>query len=259
MAAAAAIAGHFCDVANGPRAAGSRDEAIDGTGLLIVLAAIAVAGCNTVQGIGKDIEKGGEAIQAGRLPSKDCHGKISARRTRGAARPRQRRHRRDHPEAVPEVDQAFGLWSQPVRRMALSGCRRAGQDNSQRPQNPTFVLNQPRYPGRTDPADARELRLRQLARARALGARGLRLPRADWAESFADIFFNNCFKNGILPIVLPPTRSIPVRASRRGDAGYRLVVDLEAQPSAVPMARCSAFDVDPFRRECLLNGWTTSA
>ena len=94
-----------------------------------------------------------------------------------------------------------------------------GMDNAKRQLNPDFVLNQPHYQRRVDPARAQELRLRLLARARAVGAAGLRLPGGHRAQSFADIFFNNCFKNGLLPIVLARARSIACSTrSRRSPA-----------------------------------------
>lgn len=75
------------------------------------------------------------------------------------------------------------------------------------------------------------------------------------APSFADIFFNNCFKNGILPIRLPHDRveRLMALAEREGDA--RFTVDLAARTITCPDGTTEPFEVDPFRRECLLNGW----
>jgi 3-isopropylmalate/(R)-2-methylmalate dehydratase small subunit len=81
------------------------------------------------------------------------------------------------------------------------------------------VLNQPRYQGRVGAAGARELRLRLEPRARALGAGAVRFSRLI-APSYADIFFNNCFKNGLLPIVLPEAGGRP--PVRRGGGVPRL-------------------------------------
>jgi 3-isopropylmalate/(R)-2-methylmalate dehydratase small subunit len=145
-----------------------------------------------------------------------------------------------------------GFGPNAVRRMALPGRRPAGQDNSQRAAEPGLRAQPAALPGRADPAHARELRLRQLARARALGAARFRLPRRD-RPSFADIFFNNCFKNGILPIVLPATEVDALFALVETTPGCRF--DLEAQQVVCPDGRTLAFVVDPFRRECLLNGW----
>jgi 3-isopropylmalate/(R)-2-methylmalate dehydratase small subunit len=129
-----------------------------------------------------------------------------------------------------------------------------GIDNSQRPQNPDFVLNQPRYRGA------------QILLTRKNFGCGSSREHAPWAlldfgfravigDSFADIFFNNCFKNGILPIVLPATEVDALFALVEATPGYRLLVDLEAQQVVCPDGRTLAFVVDPFRRECLLNGW----
>ena len=98
-------------------------------------------------------------------------------RTRRAARPRERRHRRDHPEAVPEVDQAVGLRPQPVRRMALPRSGRARHRQREAAAQSEVRAERGTLPGRIDPARAAQLRLRQLARARAVGARRLRLSR----------------------------------------------------------------------------------
>ncbi len=129
-----------------------------------------------------------------------------------------------------------------------------GKDNSQRPLNPDFVLNQPRYQG------AQILLTRQ-----NLGC-GSSREHAPWAlldfglraligESFADIFFNNCFKNGILPIVLPAAEVDALFALVEATPGCRLLVDLEQQQVLGPDGQALPFAVDAFRRECLLNGW----
>ena len=75
------------------------------------------------------------------------------------------------------------------------------------------------------------------------------------AESFADIFFNNCFKNGILPVILPAAEIDALFALVEATPGCHLVVDLEQQVVLRPDGRSLPFAVDPFRRECLLNGW----
>jgi len=74
------------------------------------------------------------------------------------------------------------------------------------------------------------------------------------APSFADIFFNNCFKNGILPIVLPETEIAMLMEDAERGANATLTVDLEAQEIRGPNGGVIAFDVDPFRKYCLLNG-----
>ena len=129
-----------------------------------------------------------------------------------------------------------------------------GQDNSKRPLNPDFVLNQPRFQGAT------------ILLARKNFGCGSSREHAPWAleqygfraviaPSFADIFFNNCFKNGLLPIVLSETQIDHLFNEVRVFPGYRLIVDLERQ-----LVRTSndsvayPFEVDAFRKYCLLNG-----
>jgi 3-isopropylmalate/(R)-2-methylmalate dehydratase small subunit len=75
------------------------------------------------------------------------------------------------------------------------------------------------------------------------------------AESFADIFFNNCFKNGILPIVLPKAEMDALFAQVELSPGYRLAIDLPAQTVTRPDGHAVGFQVDGFRKECLINGW----
>src|SRR5208283_1688953 len=78
--------------------------------------------------------------------------------------------------------------------------------------------------------------------------------RALLAPSFADIFFNNCFKNGLLPVVLPESEIDQMFAQVAGYPGYRLRVDLEAQIVTRPDGKSLKFEIDPFRKYCLLNG-----
>lgn len=129
-----------------------------------------------------------------------------------------------------------------------------GQDCSTRPQNPDFVLNQPRYKGA------------QILLTRDNFGCGSSREHAPWAledygfrvligPSFADIFFNNCFKNGLLPIVLPAAEVDALFAQCAAIDGYRLKVDLPAQTITRPDGVVIAFDVDAFRKECLINGW----
>jgi len=129
-----------------------------------------------------------------------------------------------------------------------------GRDNSQRPRNPNFVLNQQRYQGA------------QILLTRKNFGCGSSREHAPWAlldfgfvvviaESFADIFFNNCFKNGILPIVLPATEIDALFAQVEAAPGYKLTVDLEQQVVVRPDGKALPFAVDAFRKECLLNGW----
>ncbi len=128
-----------------------------------------------------------------------------------------------------------------------------GMDNSQRPLNPDFVLNQPRYQGAN------------ILLARENFGCGSSREHAPWAledygfrviiaPSFADIFFNNCFKNGILPIVLDEAKVDQLFQEVAAMEGYQLGVDLEAQTITTPGGEVIGFEVDPFRKHCLLNG-----
>jgi 3-isopropylmalate/(R)-2-methylmalate dehydratase small subunit len=129
-----------------------------------------------------------------------------------------------------------------------------GMDNSARPLNPEFVLNQPRYQGASI-----------LLTRKNFGC-GSSREHAPWAlqqygfrvviaPSFADIFFNNCFKNGVLPIVLSETQVDQLFNEVKAFPSYRLVVDLEKQiVSTANGSATYAFEVDGFRKYCLLNG-----
>ena len=79
--------------------------------------------------------------------------------------------------------------------------------------------------------------------------------RAILAPSFADIFFNNCFNNSLLPIVLPGKTIKGLFAEVRANEGYRLTIDLPAQEIIKPDQSKIPFDINPFKKECLLNGW----
>ncbi|MBI4740323.1 MAG: 3-isopropylmalate dehydratase small subunit [Betaproteobacteria bacterium] len=129
-----------------------------------------------------------------------------------------------------------------------------GQDNALRQRNPNFVLNLPRYEGA------------QILLTRKNFGCGSSREHAPWAlldfglrvviaESFADIFHNNCFKNGILPIVLPASELDALFAQVEATPGYKLTVDLERQLVVRPDGKGLPFAVDTFRKECLLNGW----
>ena len=128
-----------------------------------------------------------------------------------------------------------------------------GMDNSGRPLNPHFVLNQPRYRGA------------QVLLTRENFGCGSSREHAPWAiedygfraligPSFADIFFNNCFKNGLLPIVLPAAEVERLFKQVEATPGYKLHIDLDAQTVATPDGHTLRFDIDPFRKECLLGG-----
>ena len=128
-----------------------------------------------------------------------------------------------------------------------------GMDCSQRPLNPDFLLNQPRY-----------------RNARVLLARdnfgcGSSREHAPWAiegygfqviiaPSFADIFFGNCFKNGLLPIVAPAAMVDRLFAESLPSEAYYLDVDLKNQTVTLPSGDAFGFDITPHRKHCLLNG-----
>ena len=128
-----------------------------------------------------------------------------------------------------------------------------GQDPASRKPNPDFVLNQPRYQGAS------------ILLARKNFGCGSSREHAPWAlqqfgfrailaPSFADIFFNNCFKNGLLPIVLPESAVARLFDEVAAFPGYQLTVDLERQVVVKPDGTTLPFDVQPFRKYCLLNG-----
>lgn len=128
-----------------------------------------------------------------------------------------------------------------------------GMDNSKRPLNPDFVLNQDRYQGAS------------ILLARKNFGCGSSREHAPWAltqygfraiiaPSYADIFFNNSFKNGLLPIVLPEDQVAQLFDAVQAQPGYRLQIDLQRQVVITPDQRELAFDVEPFRKHSLLNG-----
>ncbi|HUW28369.1 MAG TPA: 3-isopropylmalate dehydratase small subunit [Sulfuriferula sp.] len=128
-----------------------------------------------------------------------------------------------------------------------------GQDASKRPKNPDFVLNQPRYQGA------------QVLLARENFGCGSSREHAPWAledfglraliaPSFADIFYNNCFKNGLLPIVLDAAIVDQLFRETEASPGYTLHVDLEQQTVTTPGGETFGFEVDAHRKYCLLNG-----
>ncbi|GMV67699.1 MAG: hypothetical protein AMXMBFR76_01380 [Pseudomonadota bacterium] len=126
-------------------------------------------------------------------------------------------------------------------------------DNATRRLNPDFILNQPRYQG-AEILLARENFGCGSSREHAVWALSDAGFRVVLAPSFADIFFNNCFKNGVLPIVLPGAVMDRLFEEAQATPGYRLRVDLEAQTITTPAEEAITFTVDAFRRHCLLNG-----
>jgi 3-isopropylmalate/(R)-2-methylmalate dehydratase small subunit len=179
---------------------------------------------------------------------------------------------RQHTGLVAPLDRANVDTDQIIPKQFLKSIRRAGfgpnlfdewryldrgepgMDNGRRPLNPDFVLNQPRYRGAS------------ILLARRNFGCGSSREHAPWAiaeygfrvliaPSYADIFFNNCFKNGLLPIVLG--EDIVDRLFREVETapGYRLTIDLGEQTVKTPAGQTYRFEVDAFRKDCLLNGW----
>ncbi len=128
-----------------------------------------------------------------------------------------------------------------------------GQDHSQRRPNPDFVMNQPRYQGASILLGRENFGCGS-SREHAVWALEDAGFRVVIAPSFADIFFNNCFKNGVLPIVLDADVLDRLFAAVEAREGYRLTVDLEAQTITTPDGETIGFEVDEFRKYCLLNG-----
>jgi len=126
-------------------------------------------------------------------------------------------------------------------------------DNSQRPLNPDFVLNQPRYQG-ASVLLARDNFGCGSSREHAPWALDDYGFRAIIAPSYADIFFNNCFKNGILPIVLDRDIVSSLFEEVTATEGYELTVDLPRQVVVKPDGSEIPFEVDAFRKQCLMEG-----
>ncbi|MCG2595207.1 3-isopropylmalate dehydratase small subunit [Ramlibacter sp. XY19] len=129
-----------------------------------------------------------------------------------------------------------------------------GQDPASRKPNPDFVLNQPRYKG-ASVLIARKNFGCGSSREHAPWALQQYGFRALIAPSFADIFFNNCFKNGILPIVLPESVVAKLFDDVAAFPGYELTVDLPRQVVVKPQGEEIPFEVQAFRKYCLLNGF----
>ena len=129
-----------------------------------------------------------------------------------------------------------------------------GQDPASRRPNPDFVLNHARYQGASVLIARRNFGCGS-SREHAPWALGQYGFRALIAPSYADIFFNNCFKNGLLPIVLPESEVGRLFDEVRGFVGYSLTVDLPRQVVVKPDGAELQFDVEPFRKYCLVNGF----
>ena len=129
-----------------------------------------------------------------------------------------------------------------------------GQDPASRRPNPDFVLNQPRYQGASVLIARRNFGCGS-SREHAPWALDQYGFRAILAPSFADIFFSNCFKNGLLPIVLPEEQIARLFDEVKGFVGYALTIDLPRQVVVKPDGSELPFDVQPFRKYCLVNGF----
>ncbi|MFK3776190.1 MULTISPECIES: 3-isopropylmalate dehydratase small subunit [Pseudomonas] len=127
------------------------------------------------------------------------------------------------------------------------------QDNSKRPRNEEFVLNHARYQG-ASVLLARENFGCGSSREHAPWALDEYGFRSIIAPSFADIFFNNSFKNGLLPIILDAAEVDELFKQVEANPGYQLTVDLEAQAVTRPDGKVLKFEIDAFRKHCLLNG-----
>ena len=128
-----------------------------------------------------------------------------------------------------------------------------GQDCSQRPHNPDFPLNLPRYSGAS------------ILLARKNFGCGSSREHAPWAledfgfraviaPSYADIFYNNCFKNGLLPVVLSEQQLDVLFAEMYDQEGYQLTIDLVQQKVVRPNGESFDFEIDQFRKDCLIQG-----
>jgi 3-isopropylmalate/(R)-2-methylmalate dehydratase small subunit len=129
-----------------------------------------------------------------------------------------------------------------------------GQDPASRRPNPDFVLNNPRYQGASVLIARRNFGCGS-SREHAPWALDQYGFRAILAPSFADIFFSNCFKNGLLPIVLPEEQIARLFDEVKGFVGYALTIDLPRQVVVKPDGSELPFDVQPFRKYCLVNGF----
>jgi 3-isopropylmalate/(R)-2-methylmalate dehydratase small subunit len=129
-----------------------------------------------------------------------------------------------------------------------------GQDPAQRKPNPDFVLNQPRYAGASVLLARRNFGCGS-SREHAPWALEQYGFRALIAPSYADIFFNNCFKNGLLPIILPEAQVAQLFDEVRGFVGYALTIDLPRQVIVKPDGSELPFEVEVFRKYCLVNGF----
>ena len=128
-----------------------------------------------------------------------------------------------------------------------------GMDNSKRPLNPDFILNQPRYQGASILVSRKNFGCGS-SREHAPWALAQYGFRAVIAPSYADIFFNNSFKTGFLPIILTELEVARLIDEVKSFSGYKLTIDLERQVVVAPDGREMHFDIDAHRKYCLVNG-----
>ena len=129
-----------------------------------------------------------------------------------------------------------------------------GADNSKRPLNPDFILNQARYQGASILLTRKNFGCGS-SREHAPWALEQYGFRAVIAPSFADIFFNNCYKNGLLPVVLSETDIDKLFDEVKAFPGFKLVIDLQAQTVATSNGSIIySFEIDAFRKHCMING-----
>ena len=128
-----------------------------------------------------------------------------------------------------------------------------GMDNAKRPLNPDFILNHSRYQGASILLGRKNFGCGS-SREHAPWALAQYGFRAVIAPSFADIFFNNSYKTGFLPIILSELQVARLFDEVRGFVGYKLTIDLEKQVVIAPDGRGMEFDITPHRKYCLLNG-----
>ena len=129
-----------------------------------------------------------------------------------------------------------------------------GQDPAARRPNPEFVLNLPRYRGASVLLARRNFGCGSSREHApwAIAEFGL---RAIIAPSFADIFYNNCFKNGVLPVTLAEDAVDRLFLAVAAQPGYQLLIDLAEQQVRTPEGEVLRFEIDDFRKQCLLHGW----
>jgi 3-isopropylmalate/(R)-2-methylmalate dehydratase small subunit len=129
-----------------------------------------------------------------------------------------------------------------------------GRDNATRPLNADFILNQARYRGASILVSGKNFGCGS-SREHAPWALQQYGFRAVIAPSFADIFFNNCYKNGLLPVALPESTVRRLIDEIKGFVGYELTIDLESQTVRAASGEAMGFDITPHRKYCLLNGF----